>query len=200
MATLFKSALIGTFVFTFALCFDGYAQSEAELFTAKNTVFVEGRWNAERYAAGYGRIFHQKGMFKLSGSAGFSMWYYDTSRPSLRSTHWLPVVPLEVSALLGKSKHHLEIGTGITPYLEPAIRKDPETSRRISDKIVLSAELPIRVGYRYQKPEGGFFFRVGYVPSFYFPGDTGGRVIPPVNFAMLSSLSIYVRLSLGMSF
>ncbi|MFC4872559.1 hypothetical protein [Negadavirga shengliensis] len=184
----------------FALGFDAYAQTEAEVFTAKNTVFVEARWNAERDAAGYGRILHQKGRFKLSGSAGFSMWYYDRTSPSLRSTHWLPVVPLEVSALWGKSKHHLEIGTGIMPYLEPVPRLDPETSRRISDKLILSAELPIRVGYRYQKPEGGFFFRIGYVPAFHFSGDTGRRVSSPQNFGRINSLPIFVRLSLGMSF
>lgn len=38
MPKLFKLAIIRAFVFTFILCFEGYAQSEVELFSAKNTV------------------------------------------------------------------------------------------------------------------------------------------------------------------
>lgn len=197
MATLFKSAVTGTFLFTFVLCLDAYAQKETELFTAKNTIFVEVGGNAGRYAASYGRIFHQKGLFKLSGSAGFSMWHHNTSSPfdpsspPGRSTYWLPVLPLEISALLGKSKHHLEIGTGITSYLRPSARVDPTTSRRTSDKVVLSGEVPIRVGYRYQKPEGGFFLRVAYTPSYWIPGNAEDKAV---------FQPIWAGLSLGISF
>jgi hypothetical protein len=42
-----------------------------------------------------------------------------------------------------------------------------------SDKVVFSAFIPLRVGYRYQKPEGGFFYRVAYTPFFDLP--IGGR-------------------------
>jgi hypothetical protein len=43
----------------------------------------------------------------------------------------------------------------------------------VSDKVVFSAIIPLRFGYRYQKPEGGFFYRVGYIPFFNLP--VGGR-------------------------
>lgn len=185
MLSKFKFAILGFFLLLSVLCFDAYAQSEAEIFTAKNTVFVEAGGSG-RYAASYGRIFHQRGKFKLSGSAGFSMWHYNTRR----STYWLPVLPLEISALLGKSKHHLELGTGITSFLEATPRMDPVTSE-VSDKIVFSTGVPIRIGYRYQKPEGGFFFRVGYTPYFYFPGDSEGNII---------FHPIFAGLSIGMSF
>ncbi len=191
MLPIFKS-VIGTIALALVISFDGCAQTEAELFTAKNTVFVEAGGNAVRYAASYGRIFHQKGMLKLSGSAGFSMWYFNTSERyynTSRSIYWLPALPLEISAFLGKSKHHLEIGTGITPNLAVAARRDPVTSR-FRHKVILAANVPIRVGYRYQKPEGGFFFRVAYTPSFWLRGLEGNIMFDP----------IWAGISLGKSF
>ena len=193
MAKLLKSALIGAFVLTFALYFDGYAQSEAEIFTAKNTVFVEVGGNAGSYAASYGRIFHQKGMLKLSGSAGFSMLRHNTSyQPynTSKTIYWLPTLPLEISAFWGKSKHHLEIGTGITPYLSVTVRRGPDIFTS-SDKVYLGAYLPLRLGYRYQKPEGGFFFRVAYTPFYRFPKYSEGSN----NFS-----PIFAGISLGKSF
>jgi hypothetical protein len=192
VATLFRSTIPGFFLLAFVLCSEGQAQTEAELFTAKNMVFAEAGGNAVRYAASYGRIFHQKGMLKLSGSAGFSMWYFNTSERyynTSRTTYWLPAFPLEISAFLGRSKHHLEIGTGITPNLAVTARRDPSTSR-FRDKVALGANVPIRVGYRYQKPEGGFFFRVGYTPSFWLRGSEGNIMFDP----------IWAGISLGMSF
>jgi hypothetical protein len=177
MTTKFLSFLVGTFVFAVAFCPDGQAQTEAEVFTAKNVVFAELGGNAGRYAVSYGRIFHQKGMLKLSGSAGFSMWHhYSTAVPASRSTYWLPAIPLEISAFLGKSKHHLEIGAGILSLLELSPIVDIDNSR-ISEEIGLRSIVPVRIGYRYQKPEGGFFLRIGYTPYFTFPGSPDGNII-----------------------
>ncbi|SHN19598.1 hypothetical protein SAMN04488057_11023 [Cyclobacterium lianum] len=58
---------------TLAFVVEGFPQTEAEAFTAKNAVYAELGGNAGRYAANYARIFHQKGKLKLSASAGFSM-------------------------------------------------------------------------------------------------------------------------------
>lgn len=193
MLSKFKLRLIGTFLLTLTLCFEGYAQSEAQVFTAKNTVFVELGGNTGSYAASYGRIFHQKGMLKLSGSAGFSMWRHNRSyQPynTSKTIYWLPTLPLEISAFWGKSKHHLEIGTGITPYLSVTVRRGPDIFTS-SDKVYLGAYLPLRLGYRYQKPEGGFFFRVAYTPFYRFPIYSEGSN----NFS-----PIFAGISVGMSF
>ncbi|WP_332912602.1 hypothetical protein [Algoriphagus boritolerans] len=87
-------------------------------------------------------------------------------------TIWLPSIPIEVSALFGKSNHHLELGMGITSYLTRSLAFNSETFENI-DKVVFDAAIPVRIGYRFQKPEGGFFFRVGYTPVINFP--TGGK-------------------------
>ncbi|MBN7816824.1 hypothetical protein [Algoriphagus pacificus] len=148
----------------FFISIESKAQSKAEIFTAKNIVYLDLGGNAGQYAVTYGRVFHQKGKLKLSASAGFSMWY----QGSISNTRWLPAIPVELTAFYGKSKHHLELGAGVTSYLGNSIYFDQETFESV-DKVVFGAILPVRIGYRYQKPNGGFFFRVGYTPLINIP-------------------------------
>ena len=151
------------------LPFQAFSQKEAEKFTAKNAVYLELGGSSGRYAINYSKIFHQKGKLKLNASAGFSMW---RNQINDFETIWLPVIPLEITAFYGRSNHHLEMGFGFTSLLDRTLDFDSETLE-LKDKVVLDAYIPLRVGYRYQKPEGGFFFRVGYTPIIILP--TSGR-------------------------
>lgn len=155
----------------FTLPFQAYAQNEAETFTAKNAIYLEVGGSSGIYAVNYSKIFHQKGKLKLNASAGFSMWRNEKLDSR---TSWLPAIPLEVTAFYGKSNHHLEMGFGVTSYLGRTLAIDSETFE-FRDKVVFGAFNPLRVGYRYQNPEGGFFFRVGYTPIIDFPPRTGGN-------------------------
>ncbi len=107
MKNILQTAVLVLFL-GLVMCQNVNAQKETKKFTAKNAIFIEARLNATRDAAGFSRIFHQSGAFKLSYSAGFSMRYYDGVLP----TRWLPAIPMEASVLWGKSNHHLEMGTG----------------------------------------------------------------------------------------
>jgi hypothetical protein len=165
-----KSLLTGFFLVFLTLSQSTFAQTEPETFTAKNAIYLEVGGSSGRYAVNYSKIFHQKGKLKLNGSAGFSMW-----RDKLNSkTTWLPVIPLEVTAFYGKSNHHLEMGFGVTSYLGRTLERISGTFE-LREILVYDAFIPLRVGYRYQKPEGGFFFRVGYTPIIDFPPRTGGN-------------------------
>lgn len=166
-----KYSILLILFFALLFSFGARAQSEAETFVAKKAVYLEVGGSSGRYAVNYSKIFHQKGKLKLNASAGFSMW-----RDQLNDfkTIWLPVIPLEVSALYGKSNHHLELGFGVTSYLGRTLDFNSETLE-LEDKVVFGAFIPVRIGYRYQKPEGGFFFRVGYTPIIDFPPRTGGN-------------------------
>ncbi len=164
------SKLIGVFtLISLTVSISTFAQSEIETFTAKKAVYLEVGGSSGIYAINYSKIFHQKGKLKLNSSAGFSMW---RNKMNDFKTIWLPVVPLEVSALYGKSNHYLELGFGFTTFLDRTLDFDSETLE-LEDKVVFGAAIPLRIGYRYQKPEGGFFFRVGYTPFFTLP--VGGR-------------------------
>ncbi|MEB2774257.1 hypothetical protein SYJ56_03015 [Algoriphagus sp. D3-2-R+10] len=110
----FQPALILGLVLVLAISSNCLAQKQPQSFTARNSVFVEFGGSSGRYAVNYSKIFHQKGKLKLNASAGFSMW-----RNQLNDfkTIWLPVIPLEVTALYGKSNYHLELGFGFTSFL-----------------------------------------------------------------------------------
>ncbi len=166
-----KSSLLLILVFALAISFGARAQTETETFTAKNAIYLEVGGSSGRYAINYSKIFHQKGKLKLNASAGFSMWRNEKLDSR---TSWLPVIPLEVTAFYGKSNHHLEMGFGFTSFLGTSLDLVSGTFE-FRDKVVFGAFIPLRVGYRYQKPEGGFFFRVGYSPIIDFPPRTGGN-------------------------
>jgi hypothetical protein len=166
-----NSSLLLVLMFAIAISFGARAQTETETFTAKNAVYLEVGGSSGRYAVNYSKIFHQKGKLKLNASAGFSMWRNEKLDSK---TSWLPVIPLEVTALYGKSNHHLEMGFGFTSFLGTSLELVSGTFG-LRDKVVFGAFIPLRVGYRYQKPEGGFFFRVGYTPIIHFPPRTGGN-------------------------
>jgi len=70
-------------------------------------------------------------------------------------------VPFELSGLYSiyQNKHFIEVGTGIT-YLN-----NHDTVINHTENILIYS---LRVGYRYQKPEGGFFFKIGFVPLYDF--------------------------------
>ena len=167
----YKSWLLLVLVISLSISNEASAQTEPETFTAKKAVYLEIGGSSGRYAINYSKIFHQKGKIKLNASVGFSIWRNEIND---FKTIWLPVVPLEVSALYGKSKHHLEMGIGFISGLDRTLDFDSE-SLELEDKVVFNAAIPLRIGYRYQKPEGGFFFRVGYTPIIDFPPRTGGN-------------------------
>ncbi|MFL0684207.1 MAG: hypothetical protein ACJLTB_13450 [Algoriphagus aquaeductus] len=164
-----KSSLLLVLVFALSISIGARAQNEAENITAKNAVYLEVGGSSGIYAINYSKIFHQKGKLKLNASAGFSML---PNEKIDSKTIWLPAIPIEVSALYGKSNHHLEMGFGFTSYLDKTTAIDSETFE-LSDEVVFGAVIPVRIGYRYQKPEGGFFFRVGYTPLFNVPVRAG---------------------------
>lgn len=169
MKKSFQKFGICLFILVFSSHFSVFAQSEPKTFTAKHAVYLEVGGSSGRYAINYSKIFHQKGKLKLNASVGFSIWRNELNN---FNTIWLPVIPLEVTAFYGKSNHHLELGFGFTSFLDRTLNFDSETLE-FQDKVVFGAIIPVRIGYRYQKPGGGFFFRVGYTPFFDVPVREG---------------------------
>lgn len=161
----FAKWLILLLAFFLIVHIDLFAQGEAETFTAKNAVFISVGGSA-LYAVNYDRIFYQKEKLKLSGSMGFSMLRRKTENPVLSAINWSPYIPVEFSAFWGKSNHHLEIGTGVTVFSLPDFQLDEENLIMTQEGVKWDASVIMRIGYRYQKPEGGLFFRVGYTPGF----------------------------------
>lgn len=168
MKSLFQKPLF-SFIIIFLLCsqLDAIAQEEAKTFSAKNSIFVELGANPLQYAVNYGRIIHQNNKLKIAASVGFSLRYRQPSEP-IHSGYLIPVIPAEITAFLGRDKHHFEFGAGFFTILNRKFLLDPDQAGELQEKTYWDRFVMARIGYRYQKPEGGFFYRVGYTPTLAF--------------------------------
>ncbi|GMQ27566.1 hypothetical protein [Algoriphagus confluentis] len=160
-------ALFGLSMFENKLFAQSETETKAEIFTAKNLIFAEFFGNSGGYALNFGRIFFQKEKWKISASAGFSVLYKSEDEP-LHPGYLVPAFIPEISAFYGKSKHHLELGVGFNAAYQKSYSFDEDFPNNTKEQTYWSKSIVPRIGYRYQKPEGGFFFRVGYTPSISF--------------------------------
>lgn len=80
-------------------------------------------------------------------------------------------IPLTLNLSLGKTRHFLELGSGITynsgivqaewDYSDGFPSSGPSGSNSESLKALYWT---FRAGYKYQRPEGGLFIRIGFTP------------------------------------
>lgn len=120
----------------------------------KNTIFLEIGGNAFIYSVNYDRLFDVSNKIKLSSRIGihftneFPLQYYRTLS-----------IPVEFSGLysISGNKHFLEVGVGLS-YLNSSNK----VTKHTEDVIALA----LRLGYRFQKPEGGLFVKIGFVPLY----------------------------------
>jgi hypothetical protein len=162
-------------------------EKPAAPFSAKNALYLEAGGNAVYYSVNYERLFYQQAHFKIAARTGFSF----IPRKITNETYSDFFFPFELIGLLGKSSHHLELGVGVTPIIFPGTKINLTTAEHEYDTYKFDAIIPLRIGYRYQKPEGGFFFRFGYTPFLSLEE-------PP--FSRTSFILLFGGLSVGKSF
>jgi len=111
---------------------------------SNNTVFFEVFGSGILWSINYDRIFYHQNDFMSS----FRIGYFQAPVGAL--------LPLELNCIWnGKNPAcHTEIGFGYTPLVGGSYK---------------SSKCYIRIGFRYQLPEGGLFFRVGFIPFYQFP-------------------------------
>jgi hypothetical protein len=121
---------------------------------ARNAVYVELIGNGLLYSVNYDRMLTDH----LSARVGAS---YLGARTDTESAS-LATFPVMINYLTGaRSNHHFEAGAGVT--LLTASAEDLDDFEEAGfDGIAGTATL----GYRYQRPQGGFVFRSGLTPFF----------------------------------
>jgi hypothetical protein len=135
---------------------------------ARNANFIELGGNGGLYSINFDRIFLYKENFKISGRAGFNIFPvgYQIEQSYL----------LENNYIFFKNPHHLEIGPGLT--LQEKYNPSCANDSIYKWESVWFAMM--RVGYRYQKQEDGFFFRAAVLPIFYTKNSCYSE-FPPTN-------------------
>lgn len=112
----------------------------------KNSIYFELLGNGIIYSFGYDRLIITKDLYKISTNIGL------TAIPAspFSSDFQVYTISPQLSFLIGQ-KNNLELGLGYTMAL---LKSDSE----------INNILVYRIGYRYQKKDGGLFFRIGFTP------------------------------------
>jgi len=144
-------------IFSFFILFSSlivHSQTDYSVTLKKNTVYFEFIGNAVFYSINYDRLFDITEKLKVSSRIGFH--YSDNL---FGNKNRLIGSPVEISGMYSifRNKHFLEIGSGLT-YLNNL----NQSNDHVEDLIILA----VRFGYRYQKPDGGIFIKVGFVPLY----------------------------------
>lgn len=118
-----------------------------ESFGAMNAAYFEIAGNGDTYSINFERLFLQQAELKVGLRAGIGTNLFFL--PEETTTY--PIVPIEAIGLMGRREKHFEFGLGYT--------------RRFTDDPDLLHDMYFgRLGFRYQRPEGGLVVRVALTP------------------------------------
>ena len=131
----------------FFLFFCGSPAYPQQNFPPAKTIFLELGGSAGAASLNYDRVFFYRSFYALSYRGGFSLLPTPAGN-SGRQTGF--IFPFLFTALSGEKNHHAEIGFGQTVYFSTALKG--------------FARAALDIGYRFQKPGGGIFFRAAYTP------------------------------------
>ncbi len=153
--------------------YNGYGQTES--FSARNTVYADFASKGAFYSVNYDRIFSSGKKINISFRAGFSI------------LNDAIAFPLGIQFFTGQEASHIELSLTIEPYIENY--KELLNGSSGSDT---KAYIMPGVGYRYQKPEGGFFAKVVAGPIIYLD--------PPSNDFWNMDPVVYTGVTAGLGF
>ncbi len=131
-----------------ASCFSQGEKTLHEKLAKKNAVYLEILGQGLFYSVNYDRILIKGERLAVAGRIGLS--YYPVT--NFFEAHTV-AIPIEFNLLVGKGLTYFEFGLAGT-YMQGL------------DKPSFSKSLfaSLRLGYRYQKDNGGLLFRIGFTP------------------------------------
>ena len=181
-----KSFIIFLFVFFSFKPSALFAQENPKIITRKKSaIYVELLGNSGTlFSINYDRILLQNYYGYLDGSIGFGPYVMDNGYYQKGFN-----IPIAANYSYGSKNGHLELGLGV------GINRAKDTAIDI-DFVRLLAHF--RIGYKYQNPKGGAFFKVGFtpiVPAYYFKGS-----VPKGGFHDIDLFLNAFSLGLGFSF
>jgi hypothetical protein len=167
-----KTTLSLSFFLISVLCIGQMTTNKSQI--SRNSVFFEVLGQGLINSFNYERTFNNDHMLINSVTIGFTLV------PSSRETVY--GIPISFNWIAGKKSNHLEFGIGSTYVVDnlkhihvtegtylynPVSSKYDiyETHSFIGSQALKIFYFTPRIGYRYQKPDGGFQFRISLVPS-----------------------------------
>jgi len=169
--------LILLFVCIFASMTTAKCQKNEGTLFKQNSFFANFSNIGAIYSINYERIFHEYKAMTLSGQFGFSV---------LKDAI---AFPIGINLFTGKGNSHVDFSLIFIPYIDHY--KSFLSSDDLSDK--LGFIVP-GVGYRFQRPEGGIFFKASVSPTIFLdpPSSDFWKMDPKLFFV--------ANLGIGLSF
>ncbi|MEQ9468292.1 MAG: hypothetical protein RLN88_12840 [Ekhidna sp.] len=130
-----------------------------------NALYLELFGNGIMYSINYDRLITTSGNLKISGRVGYSYVNIDLFDEVKGN-----VIPVEILGWVGNNKGHVEFGVGLSSQFVET--KDVSILGPTQETKSNAYYLTGRVGYRLQKPDGGFLFRAGFVPMYLLSEST----------------------------
>ncbi len=124
----------------------------------RNTIYIEYAGQGIFNSLSFDRLYRIDKKIKTSFTAGIALL------PTLNSMNMFVVgTPVSYNWIFGKKNHHLELGTGLT-YLSIT------SKTYLSDNALVNTTdnyfyFTPKIGYRIQRRDGGFFFRLTLTPT-----------------------------------
>jgi hypothetical protein len=124
----------------------------------RNTIYTEycgqGFWNS----LSFDRLYRTNKKIKTSITAGVTLL------PMYKKWNmFIIAVPVSYNWIFGKKNNHLELGTGLTYFSETSKTQYSDIALiRVTNSYLYFTP---KIGYRFQKQDGGFFFRFTLTPS-----------------------------------
>lgn len=127
----------------------------------KNTVYAEILGNAAGLSITHDRIVFRKNNISLSLCLGVGMVPSNLINGALNNgvkpNYLVYGIPISTNLFWGRKNNHLETGLGLTYQ---------QGMTGIGEKYSKTIFAVARIGYRYQKEGGGFFWKIGLTPFF----------------------------------
>lgn len=131
-------------------------------FAQSNTIYFELLGNGLAYSLNYDRMVTDK-ISVRAGYGGLTVTTISSTPGVFFEDVKITLIPVLVNYLRGEGKHKLEMGGGIV-LVSIASTLNAED---VNFKLAADGAIPTgNFGYRYQKSEGGFFFKASLCPFF----------------------------------
>jgi len=129
----------------------------------RHTLFFELGGTSFLYSIKYDCILKQWKKFSINSGIGFSALPNDHGYGFDNGGINAFVFPMQLSGLYGKNKNKLELGVFIMPSVNIYTKKEKSYEGK---KTEYGLGKGIDVGYRYQKKQGGLFFKTSFLVFF----------------------------------
>lgn len=141
------------FILILAFSLQSFAQQKSTNFPIeRNTIYAEAFGQGFCYSLNYDRLFNVDKKVFNSFTVGMT---YAPKKLEFGDGSYFGI-PVSYNWLFGEKSHHLELGVGFTGMLV--------NSRYNNNSSTFYTYLTPKIGYRFQRPQGGLFLKVTATP------------------------------------